>query len=835
MPSESLFRLRVFRRWGLVLAYAVALSAAGWEPNIKEILLVHFTHTDLGFTEHPVVARELQRRYLDIALDAALATRVNPLGARFCWTVESVLTLDDWWRAAPAARREQFLGRVRAGQIDVTALPFNNTPFLNPDQWDVMVHWLPEPLWNAVRPSAAMQDDVNGFPRAGARRLLDRGVHLLWMGINSDGGGPPLPAPSAFWWKMPDGRRLFVWVGLHYAAGYDFFETRSWRRGPVPHAADTSYRPPRPGEIFAADEASVRGGHARCIDQLRALANRGYRHPLIILPVTNQWRLDNDPPLPALAAFVAEWNKLGLQPSLRLTTVSRALRRMESEVGASIPEYGGEWTDWWANGTASAPRELAASRQTKRNLAAALSPVWGPPGGNVKSAVANLYRSLCVFDEHTWGSSMSAALPDSLDSIGQFNEKAGLAYRAMAESELLLSQRMRTLLARAEEGLYVANAFPESFSGWVRFAAGGLRGDFTSVENAESGAREAIRFEEGMSPWTRPRRPQDMTEANTAAVFADRVPRRVAAVWVDNLAAHTVRRYRLLSAATTAPSNTTGPEMREDAQGWPIAATWNGMTDPLFLPGVGDLLSVGVKGFPPRWRAMDVFKAAGVTEREKMRGELLDELAAAPAGKAHLEDTGHTLIYEQPLAHARVRWAMRRLEIWKSQPRARLTMRLDRLPSDDPEALFIQFPLPTRNVLPRLTNGGSEFVPYRDQLPGTCHDYFAIDGTVKYDTPHGHWLWFSRDAALVTFGDNSVLMKRSAAPSGRGRILAMVFNNFWYTNFPGNSHGALEFRFDLLWRDPHTPSGAAPSPEALVLIAAGRKDEPLYLRWLYRP
>ena len=31
-----------------------------------------------------------------------------------------------------------------------------------------------------------------------------------------------------------------------------------------------------------------------------------------------------------------------------------------------MPEYAGEWTDWWANGTASAPREVAASRLAKR-------------------------------------------------------------------------------------------------------------------------------------------------------------------------------------------------------------------------------------------------------------------------------------------------------------------------------------------------------------------------------------------------------------------------------------------------------------------------------------
>ncbi len=39
---------------------------------IREIAIVHLSHTDFGFTDHPAVFADLQRRYLDIALDAAL-------------------------------------------------------------------------------------------------------------------------------------------------------------------------------------------------------------------------------------------------------------------------------------------------------------------------------------------------------------------------------------------------------------------------------------------------------------------------------------------------------------------------------------------------------------------------------------------------------------------------------------------------------------------------------------------------------------------------------------------------------------------------------------------
>jgi hypothetical protein len=40
--------------------------------------------------------------------------------------------------------------------------------------------------------------------------------------------------------------------------------------------------------------------------------------------------------------------------------------------------------------------------------------------------------------------------------------------------------------------------------------------------------------------------------------------------------------------------------------------------------------------------------------------------------------------------------------------------------------------------------------------------------------------------------------------------LAVVFNNFWYTNFVANENGAMEFPFDLLGK----PS--IPDPQALA-------------------
>ncbi len=447
--------------------------------RIRQIDIIHHSHTDVGFTDLPSVTRELQMRFLDTALDSCLKDR------RFRWTCEAMLTVDDWWKAASATRRAELLRALRAGQMDIMALPFNQAPFMNAEQWNQAFQWIPDSLWRDLNPQVAMQNDVNGFPRAGAIRLLDRGIKHLLMGINADSGGPPFQRPTAFWWKMPDGRKLFVWLGDHYGTAYSFFEPKNWIHG-QPKGADTTQRAPRAGDFLRTDEASLRAAAAQMRKRLDGLEAGGYPFERLILSFTNQWRYDNDPPFPPLPAFVEAWNKLGLQPVLRLVTSTVAVHEMERLVGATVPTREGEWTDWWANGDASGPREVAASRFAKRYVSAALSPVWGDMNAAHRTRLQAILKDLCLFDEHTWGANVSIGKPDGLDTIGQYTEKSLLAYRPMAHAELLLSDRVRTRLADQPAGVYVTNTARTPYTGWVAFPAAGLRGEFASLQNSTS-------------------------------------------------------------------------------------------------------------------------------------------------------------------------------------------------------------------------------------------------------------------------------------------------------------------------------------------------------------
>jgi hypothetical protein len=262
------------------------------------------------------------------------------------------------------------------------------------------------------------------------------------------------------------------------------------------------------------------------------------------------------------------------------------------------------------------------------------------------------------------------------------------------------------------------------------------------------------------------------------------------------------------------------------------------MKQPLFMEGFGSFSAVKVDGFAPRHLLADI-RGQGGDARDKMRRELLEEVVATATDKASVRETPSTFIYTQPVGHPRLQWGTRIVEIWKSQPRARLTFRLNRTSSAAPEIFYLDFPLPTSEALPRMSVGGQPFTPFTDQLSGTCRDYFAIDGWANYATPEGQWLWVSRDAPLVTFGASPTLASRTSPPKDSNRLRAMLFNNFWYTNFAADEHGIMEFQFDLVWHQ--NPDSSVPSlaealvVEPLVLISPATIEDSRVIQNLYKP
>lgn len=85
--------------------------------QIEYIDLVHLSHTDYGYTDHPEKPK-------------------------FCWTAEALNTVYEWWQEASVDRRENLLRAIDSGQFEITAAPFNVNPLHNANQMKQMLNWI---------------------------------------------------------------------------------------------------------------------------------------------------------------------------------------------------------------------------------------------------------------------------------------------------------------------------------------------------------------------------------------------------------------------------------------------------------------------------------------------------------------------------------------------------------------------------------------------------------------------------------------------------------------------------------------------------------------------
>ena len=89
---------------------------------ISELLLLHHTHTDIGYTNPQPVFWDLSRRFIDQAIDLCAATAEFPEASRMRWTCEVTSTVLHWLDSASPRRIEQMRSLVRAGQIAFGAM-----------------------------------------------------------------------------------------------------------------------------------------------------------------------------------------------------------------------------------------------------------------------------------------------------------------------------------------------------------------------------------------------------------------------------------------------------------------------------------------------------------------------------------------------------------------------------------------------------------------------------------------------------------------------------------------------------------------------------------------
>jgi len=482
------------------------------------------------------------------------------------------------------------------------------------------------------------------------------------------------------------------------------------------------------------------------------------------------------------------------------------MERLREEIGDGLPEHSGEWPDWWANGSAAAPVDLSASRYAKRLYISAKSPVFGPWSEDDRSLGDEALYNLCMFDEHSFGSWSAVSKPFGYESRAGKIEKDVFVYRGLDEARSLLSKKARESVDPGEEGVYIINTSKYPFKGYIEFPAHCLRGSYTVLER-KGPENECIKIEyaPGSGNFRRPESPEELGDEDDSATFTGALSNGNVKIWMD-AAPGSVTRFVPANGGATGDRDGGSPRPRieTDENGWPVSIRFGDGDDSAIEGELGGFLSVTCDEFAPRWVFKDMFFAEPEDCRIEMNEKLLKQKTADPYEKARVREDEHTVVYSQGFSHPSLLRAKRILEIYKAEKKAVLRIRVNRRSSPAPEVLYASIKAAPEGLKPQISNAGGIFEPGRDQIPGSCMDYYAIDGSVTWRREDRTWQIGSRDAALVSFGDPTCGQRIKSLPEEMNRVYFMLFNNIWDTNFAADEHGAMEFVFDILTGDlPH--------------------------------
>jgi hypothetical protein len=744
-----------------------------------EIWLVHHTHVDIGYTEPQDVILRKHAEFVAQALDYCTATDALPAGERFCWTCEVAWSVKAFLARYPE-RANEFFRRVREGRIEVTALYLQLTDLftqeLLEETTDYALNLGREHDFEVV---TAMNDDVNGWSWGLPDLLSSRGIRYFDSAINETRALGVRPRPAMFRWTGPRGGSVLFWHSNGYLFG---------------NAIGAAY-------VFGGGLGLDQPGQEERIGKfLKGLEEGGYPHHVVEVRVHGADH-DNAPPALWINDAVRRWNAAHpAGPRLRLVTPRTWFDEAAAQWPVPVVEHKAGWPDWWADGNASAAAESALVRQaqadliTLQSLAAATGAA--PPPDRIERA----REAAAFFCEHTWGAYCSTESPDSLTTKAQWNTKAGFAYTAAVEAGSLVKDALTAEVrkrATGTPGILVFNPSDHARSGLLELAV--------ADEDLGLGA---------YTYWMLPTR----TEPGPAFHLVDEETGAATAVWREptltfprrlsqlmrfmarDIPPRGFRRYRVVAGESPVVAATESPiAIKTGERG--ITALHDRNSDTVWMASdggyaLGEVVYEAIPGPFGRDKlcGMDGIRRDCPLARTSLRFGAPEALSF-PYGSG-MRLTAHDL-------PGSLRALTLEIVAYADVPRVDLIYRVEKMPNNEAEALYVAFPLCSPSTvhcsLPTvfLDLPGAVMRPGLDQMPGTATDWHSLQHYFAVEDGGRTVVVASPDIPLVQVNGINTGKWQETLPPHNGLVMSWVMNNYWFTNFPAAQGGGFTWRYSL--------------------------------------
>lgn len=753
--------------------------------NIKTIYLIHHSHTDIGFTHDQPVLWELQRRFIDDAIDACELHLHHHSSHAFRWTVETVAPLIYWLENSTDRQIERFLHLEREKRIEVMGMSLNITPLMDTAELVEMF----QPLDRLRREYGltirhAMNCDVNGQNWGLVDVLLDAGIEGFSMAINQHAGGAPLDRPNAFHWEAPSGRKLLTLNGWHYHMGNKLLNWLSWRSSRAePNSIDYSIE-------------EFRGHWLPVI--LDRVAEVNWQLPVLPIQMTHGFG-DNGTADHRISDLVEQWNERDGTPQLQLATFSEWWDGVK-QYADQLPTYRGDWTDFWNFGAISSAREAAMNRASRTRLMNAdkLFSVVKVQSQNetllytADSLRQRAWNGLYLWDEHTWGSDVATSQPESEDVSSQWNHKAHYAYEARSLSLLLQRDSLAELskLVPREENdiLFLFNPLP-----WERTVNTAFQRHVVQPrgEGVDSSASRHHQDRQYVVPrW--------WLSGVKVPPFGYTIVKKDALTTEEDTRHSAIPRYREL-----AEIEDNFRRIRFDTTTGGVASWFDKrLKREISLSNFGAVIyeRVADMSYPQPHRLL-YDPVETVQEKRGWRTDWRAERWGASrllSHKLHEISSGVEVIQTVQI-EGLASPATYRIFIPNDRPEIEFSYEWMMGIHPHPEATYVSMPFAmSDSAAVRLDLGGQAIQPEVDQIPGACRDYFTVQNWVDFADEGWGVTIACAENPLVQLGDFHFGHNLQQFKLDQPLFLGWVTNNYWETNFRAYQPGRVTARYVVL-------------------------------------
>jgi alpha-mannosidase len=736
-------------------------------------------HVDIGYTALQETVQQLHVRNIDVGIDIARKTKDYPIGARFVWNPEATWVIDHYWQQANAQQKRSFIEAVQKGWVRIDAAHSNlNTSicsdeelmqvFTNSDRFagitgvpvTTMVQMdVPGGSWGLVQ--AAAQHGIKGF-------ISFPNYYDLRYTLEN----------KPFYWVAPDGKsKLFFLQAVSYGAGYRIKGSK-YGLGKIQRFTNDY------------DRLSTNNPLANFIDPFifEETARLEKEHSLYDIFAMTWSMADNcliDADLPEAVQL---WNKQYAYPKMVIAGAKEIVDAYEEKYKNSIPEYKGDFTEYWTEGLGADARRVAMGRRGKENLvqAAALnsmlnlkrfSPSTAEASGKAvapqralrESLFDSCWENLLLAAEHTWGYQDPAApMAHQVEAT-----KAGYFENAEKISHELITQSLQSIEQANSASIAVINTLSWSRNGLVTLTA------------AQSRAGDRVVDEE-----KKPVLSQRLTTGEL--VFqATNIPALGSKLYyiipgkneVQNLPQRTSSSLRNEQLAITLDEQTgnvksliqlsNNRQLVDSASPFAINSYYH-------LPGVFNGKDIPLKPST----------TTEVTVRVKEKGSLVNSLLVTA------QATG-------------CNWLTREVKLTSGQPIAELINTFDKTVTREKEGIHFGFAFNIPGGNTRIDIPWGIMRPEYDQLPGANRNWLTCQRWIDISNKNYGITWTCLEAPVVELGGLSGNILDGARQSWRWiknlqptqTIISWPVNNHWDTNFPLQQAGIITCSYKVMVHD----------------------------------